>query len=61
MKNPYSKSIMTDLIMDKSEHSIVRHEAILAFADLHGETQEILQLRDDPEQLVAESAFIILN
>ena len=52
---------MTQLIMDTSEQAIVRHEAILAYADLFGETKEILELRNDSEQLVSESSLIILD
>jgi hypothetical protein len=47
--------------MDQDEYPIVRHEAILAYADVFGETKEILELRKDPEQLVSESAMIILD
>lgn len=53
--------IMTEVIMDQQEHPVVRHEAILAFADLYGETEEIVKLRDDPHQIVSESALILLD
>lgn len=61
LKNPYTEDVLTKLIADQDEYPIVRHEAILAYADVFGETEHIIKLRDDPEQIVSESAQIILD
>ena len=61
LDNPYSKAVLAQLIKDPDEEAVVRHEAIMAFAEVFGATQEIVELRSDPLPLVAESAFVVIN
>ena len=61
MKNPYTIKVLTELILDQEEAPVVRHEAILAYADVFGETEILVTVRKDPEQLVYESAMILLD
>jgi deoxyhypusine monooxygenase len=59
--DPEIRQILGDDITDQEEAPIVRHEAILAYSQIWGNDELIIAQKNDPNQLVNESANIVMN
>lgn len=59
--DPEIRKILGDNITDSSEADIVRHEAILAYSQIWGNDALIVAQKQDANQLVNESATVVMN
>lgn len=57
-RTPSIQEILKDVIEDKQEKSIVRHEAVISYAALFGKDEVIVSMEKDDVPIVRESALV---